>query len=911
MRFLIRPFESTADRLGLEPQEWRTLLLMGALVAVLLCAYTIAKVLRDALFLANFGALSLPYAYVAVALASAGFVWLETALSHRFSRGTATRFTQYLAIACSVAAALVYPHNRYWTTAVFYVWTGSQAMMLLPHFWMLALDVWDSRRARLVFPLLAGAGLIGGLVGGGFAGWTNPFVQRVGLMWTLPMLLLSAHVLTQAIEAHRNQRSRLEETPSRVSPWKIIGRSPYIRVLVAGLALSVIVGTLVDFQFKLYLREAYPDSGDLTEFLGRFYVVLHALSLVFQFGTAGWLLQRLGLGFSTGLQPLSILALSTWMAIGPGMWVLVALRWIQGVLSQTLGKSTNEIYYTAIRPIERRRIKPAIDTLVERWSDAAVGVLLLVLLHFLRAPIMAISIITGVLAAAWIAVLFALDGQYGRAFQQILSSRWIEPEDTPQALRTPAARRALLEALHAGDEPRIILALQLSGQVKDAQIVAAVRACLGHASPGVRAAAVTAMESMHIPDRDDQIRGLLTGTDEAPRRAAVRYLLARGPKPVEFARQVLAGDDTTLQRYALDVLFDRPGPARAALSLEWVDARLASPRSEDLLLASRGLGALTGDAPVRRLGTLLAHPDLEVRRVALQSAVRRPSPALLDQLLPMLTIPGLYHEARMAVAAVGDQAVSKLEVLLSTVTDSRARSLAANALAQIGTGRARKALLTLVRSDDLANRHLGLRGLARARVRIGQPVLGRSLAHRLFLRELRDYRECLAPAAALASHAVAEVRLLGQSYQESAEMALERAVQALACWYEPEPLIGVLDRIRSGDRQLASPALDFLEHILPRSIFNVVRRIFEEPAPEDAQDGSDPDPLAKWIEAAWNSKDSWLRACAVRASRFSPSFDAGRFTAEADPDTSVLAEIAALHSPGRSFRAPTSQVATC
>ena len=131
-----------------------------ALVAVLLCAYTIAKVLRDALFLAEFGALALPYAYLGVAVASVGFVWVESRVAGRFQRVGAGRFHLYLAITCSIAAALVFPHAPRVTTALFYVWTGSQAMMLLPHFWDLALDIWDSRRARLLFPLLAGSGLI-------------------------------------------------------------------------------------------------------------------------------------------------------------------------------------------------------------------------------------------------------------------------------------------------------------------------------------------------------------------------------------------------------------------------------------------------------------------------------------------------------------------------------------------------------------------------------------------------------------------------------------------------------------------------------------------------------------------------------------------------------------------------------
>ncbi len=76
-------------RLGLEPEERRLLALMGALVAILFCAYTIAKVQRDAIFLHEFGALALPYAYVAVALTSVVFVWLEGRVARRFTRAPA------------------------------------------------------------------------------------------------------------------------------------------------------------------------------------------------------------------------------------------------------------------------------------------------------------------------------------------------------------------------------------------------------------------------------------------------------------------------------------------------------------------------------------------------------------------------------------------------------------------------------------------------------------------------------------------------------------------------------------------------------------------------------------------------------------------------------------------------------
>src|SRR5689334_14023653 len=181
---------------------------MGALAATLICAYTIAKVLRDALFIVEFGALSLPYAYIGVALASVGFVWLEGVVVARFTRAGVTRWNQYAAIGFGALAALCLPLSRHWTIVWFYLWTGSQAMMLLPHFWGLALDAWDSRRARTVFPLLAGCGLIGGLAGGAFSAWSAPVLQQVGLMWVMVALLGVAHVLSLTVERDRARRPR-------------------------------------------------------------------------------------------------------------------------------------------------------------------------------------------------------------------------------------------------------------------------------------------------------------------------------------------------------------------------------------------------------------------------------------------------------------------------------------------------------------------------------------------------------------------------------------------------------------------------------------------------------------------------------------------------------------------------------
>ena len=132
-------------------------------------------------------------------------------------------------------------------------------------------------------------------------------------------------------------------------------------------------------------------------------------------------------------------------------------------------------------------------------------------------------------------------------------------------------------------------------------------------------------------------------------------------------------------------------------------------------------------------------------------------------------------------------------------------------------------------------------------------------------------------------------------------MALERAIQALACWYEPRPLFGVFERLRTRDPRAAAPALEYLGHVLPRSVFRPLSMRFEGPEQESETCMS----LSEAIRMAWTSKDAWLRACAVRASRHAPELDVDAlFRTDEDRHPIVRAELERLREARAERRAP-------
>ena len=892
-----RLFQNYLRRIGIEPEEQGLLALMGGLVGVLLCAYTVAKVLRDSLFLSTFGALNLPYAYIVVAFSSAGALWLEGRVRRRFAGISALRFTQLVAIAFSLLAALFYPLWKPGITALFYLWTGSQAIMLLPHFWALAMDVWDSRRARRLFPLLTGCGLLGGSLGGAMAAWGTGLVQRVGLMWVLSILLVFAYVLTGLIERHHGRRRSVPEAKVSVSRWQIFRNSRYLKILATGMALSVAVSTLVDFQFKYFITQLYTDPHDLTRFLGKFYAGLNALSLLFQFTAAGWLLHRFGLGATSGLQPLTAVSFGLVTGLSAGWFAVVGLRWLQGMVFQGLGKSSNEIYYMALRPFERRIIKPAVDTLVERWADALVGVMLVVVLHLFRVPVGIIAAITGIMAILWLIVITVLNRQFGRAFEKALTLRWTEPDLSYESLQTPAARRSLLRALKGDDERRILAALELSRYAGDAALARAVANCLDHTSVAIRRAAVEAMRVMQVRGRETQIEPFLEESDYGLRRAAVEYLLELGPRPSDLVQRLLNADEPAQRHLVLDVLFEHPHTAAGAVTPEWIAEHLEAGTAEDAVLAARALGVVGGAATTQRLLALLTHENVDVRGAALVSAARRPHASFVEAIVPQLLDPAVSYESERALAAIGNVAIPRLMPLLEGSKGARAQVLVASTLAMIGTPLAIKELSRMVRSTDRRARHVALQGLVKAREDRGRPVLPRSLAHRLFLRELAEYRRHTEHAERLRAAVHPDLLLLSESFREFAEMALDRALRALACWYAPKPLAGAFERLKSREPEVLAPGLEYLGHVLPGGVFRAVTRIFEEEAREDTPTIDSTHDLEQAIRFAWEAGDEWLRACAVRASRYVPGMNPDQFRKDGrEGDPLVEAELTALVS---------------
>src|SRR5207253_2541703 len=122
---------------------------------------------------------------------------------------------------------------------------------------------------------------------------------------------------------------------------------------------------------------------------------------------------------------------------------------------------------------------------------------------------------------------------------------------------------------------------------------------------------------------------------------------------------------------------------------------------------------------------------------------------------------------------------------------------------------------------------------------------------------------------------------------------------------------GVFERLKSPSRRRASPALEYLGHVLPRGVFRPVQNLFESGRTGAVVGSAADEGLAERILQAWKSGDDWLRACAVHASRVVADFDSSRFVPAPDDGALVRGELAALSGNGPARIAPAGAEQSC
>jgi len=190
----------------IRPGEAGTALLLTANVFLLICSYSLLKVLREPLILAGGGAEVKSYSSAGQALLLLIIVPLYGALATRLPRRKLINTVTIVFLGCLLG---FFALARFQVSigVVFYVWLGIFNVMVIAQFWSFANDVYTSDEGKRLFPIVAFGQSAGAVLGAYLPGTAIDLVGLYAIFLVAAALLVLGTLITNLVDTRERRRT--------------------------------------------------------------------------------------------------------------------------------------------------------------------------------------------------------------------------------------------------------------------------------------------------------------------------------------------------------------------------------------------------------------------------------------------------------------------------------------------------------------------------------------------------------------------------------------------------------------------------------------------------------------------------------------------------------------------------------
>jgi AAA family ATP:ADP antiporter len=871
------------------PGERRLVLSMALGYFLFLLFFYLLKPARDALFLVNLEPTRLPWVYILTALLAAPLV---AAHARAGSRMRLERLTTLTLLALMVSLTVMRLLLEIEHDFVYYLFYGVVAVaggVTTSQFWLMASAVFDSVQARRLFPVLAVGGIAGAWAGGEITGFLVDFrlVDTRNLVLAATAVLGAAGLVTLGVWRSVPLPQERQPVSAAGDPdggaWsvlKLVGRSRHLSLTVLIILLSVMVGSLVDYQFMAISWESYGEQAQLTSFLGRFYGRVSLVALLVQMMLTGRILRRLGAGGVLFILPGFLLLGSAFILVSPGLLAGMLLRGSDLSLKYSLDKTSRELLFMPVPLALKKRTKVFLDTLVDRMARGLAGALLLLCTLVWGLELSHVAVITLVLVLLWLAAAYKMRQAYIDSFRQAVTRRHVKPSELQINVGDSSSRKTLERVLSGGSEREILYALRLLADAREPRLLDLVRPRLQHPSAEIRRLALAFLTSNGGGEDQAAVEALLDDPELEVRVAAIGFLARHraGPSgPGACLAGMLAASPAS--RNAALVFLGRSGDRQ-------LDSELGGLVNSEVVrgvLADRSRWAVEGrialaGLPWQPAGTgaelwdgLLRDPEPAVVAAAIDGIGRRGEINRAPWLLKQLDQAALHVPVRRALVALAErepEMVAQLEAFLRAAGPSlTARREIPRILAGVPSQAAVQVLLTHLATHIPEMRYQSLKALNRLRQLDGRLEFdGKTVAVEINLEASR-YLQLVRVGRLLAPDNPRD-RLLVKVLNETQQLRLESVFRLMGLMYPAAEVAGAHARLTGPSRIQRANALEFLDNILSDSHRALVRAlVLQENLKAVARslqlaEGSVLAARQEALDFLSLSCDPWLAACA-------------------------------------------------
>ncbi len=440
------------------PGELAKTLLLGFNIFLILAAYYMLKIVRDATILDEYGEVTKNLMSGIQVILLIFVVRAFSSLASKVNREKlVTRVTLFFILNLGILY-LLFVTGLFGRamSLIYFIWMGIFNLMVVAQFWGFTNDLYSEEAGKRLFPVIMFGANLGGFVGA-FASKKLINPKEVNPLLVYQLILFAAGLLGICIlltkiihrrELREKERRLKKETskaalPNQEKPlskedgFKLVFKSRYLLYIAFFVLLLNVINTngefILDAVFKTTTQAAVR-SGEIVQdaslaklanLKSNFFLIVNLLTLVIQLLIVSRLFKWFGVRAAVFVLPFVALGGNVAMSLGASLLVVGWAKAFENSTDYSLTNTTRHALFLITSRTEKYKAKAAIDAFFHRAGDVGSTILVLIGTQLLALSIESFAKINVIVAVLWIGlcILIAREHKKKRKTQAAVDGR--------------------------------------------------------------------------------------------------------------------------------------------------------------------------------------------------------------------------------------------------------------------------------------------------------------------------------------------------------------------------------------------------------------------------------------------------------------------------------------------------------
>lgn len=812
-----RPLNRLLKRLfDVRPEETNTAVLLFLYFFFLTASAYIIIPVKISLYLEWLSFEKLPYAYLLTAVLIGFVVTLNAKLLRSLRREQYITFSLIFFIANLFIFWFLFKTEWKWLSMIFWFWEDIFLGTSVTQYWILVNDFYTPRQTKRLVGFLVSGGLLGGIAGSLIASVSAKILGTENLLLVCPVILMSSLVIVRVLhrQSEKDRKAELRKTRTKekkkrttagfVENLQMFRNNRHLLLLCGIVASSIIVATMIDFQFNSIVDNTFQEQDARTAFLGTFFTILLIFSYLLHIFTTNRILKNFGLRTALLIAPLFLILGSVAIFALP---VLAHIYWavyIKGAdrsLAHSLNQSVRELLYIPIPPEIKYKSKVFIDMFVSKFAKGIGAVFLLIVLTIFHFTFIQISYLTLVFIAAWIGCNLLITKEYVNIVKRNLNIKWQEADEFLMDKVDIDTTKLVFDTIESKNRSSVLYAMNLFDLVKRDKMSSDMKKIISNKSSEIQASSMDSLLNMEggilFPELDDSLddENLDTQIKEIMEQNVYKELMK------DHFEKVLKETSRTGEVHKME--------------------------------AAKAIGLMPSDSSLtENLGHLLKDESPDVLSYALESAGKIKKRKFVPLVIQQLSNPSTQRIASQALINFGSAITGTLKDYLSDPDeDLGLRKEIPDILARIGTQKAADSLALEFKKKhrEVSNEVTE----ALFKLRSNNPKI--HIQEKIILPEIilvirQSYLFLLEINEALSE---GKEKTFLANLESNLANSLKHIFELLSLIYTRDDIIKAYQNITTGEKKAIDYSLELLDNILKKDIRDLLLPLIDDISFED------------------------------------------------------------------------------